>query len=192
MTKMVEDTARLSSTIHAPCSICCRIMPVASRFSTCTWSSWPPLLGFTSSSSPLRSLSAACCFGCHPTTFGRTNIAPPPPPPPPPPQNQEPESSSLFGPPHLVKTVKRIPRASQDIAARKMATILQDIISLNDAPSWNGLYHFTTRCLQTPKRGGRRRSLATRSTGQFVTKWTQRYQHPPANANHRFEPLYNL
>ena len=123
----------------------------------------------------------------HPPFFG-----PPNPPPPPPPQNQEPESSSLFGPPHLVKTVKRIPCASQDIAARKMATILQDIISLNDAPSWNGLYHFTTRCLQTPKRGGRRRSLATRSTGQFVTKWTQRYQHPPANANHRFEPLYNL
>ena len=151
---MAEDTARLSSTIRAPCSVCRRIMrvtraglvrvhgPVGHR---CSGSRLPP--------PPSGSLSLPPATSPTAPLLSAVSTSPP--------QNQAPESSSLFGPPHLVKTVKRIPRASRDIAVRKMAAILQDVISLNNAPSWNRLYRFATRCLRTPKRGGHRRSLAT-------------------------------
>ena len=149
-----------------------------SRVSTCTWSSWPPLLGFTSSSRPLRQFLPQYLPPATSPTAPLLSAVPTSPP-----QNQAPESSSLFGPPHLVKTVKGIPRASRDIAARKMAAILQDIMSLNDVPSWNRLYRFATRCLRTTKRGGHRRSLPHSSTGQFVTKRTQRYHSNANNDN---------
>lgn len=59
-----------------------------------------------------------------------------------------------------VKILKRIPRSSRVQSARKMAAILEEVTSLNDLNSWRRLFNFASRCLRTPTRGGRRRSLA--------------------------------
>ena len=78
---MAEETARLSSTIRAPCSVCRRIMPVTRAGLVCVHGP----VGHRCSGSrippaPLRqSLPAACYFAYRPTTFGRTNMAPPEP-----------------------------------------------------------------------------------------------------------------
>ena len=59
------------------------------------------------------------------------------------------------------KILKRIPRASRHLAASKLASILNDVTQQNDADSWDRLFRFSSRCLRVPRRGGRRRSLAT-------------------------------
>ena len=57
--------------------------------------------------------------------------------------------------------LKRIPRASRDPSARKLASILNQVTTDNSAPSWDHLFHFASRCLRAPKRGGHLRSLAS-------------------------------
>ena len=60
-----------------------------------------------------------------------------------------------------VNILKRIPRASRGLAARKLPTIL-DLVSTDNSPaSWDRLFQFAPRCLRVPKRGGHRRSLAS-------------------------------
>ena len=59
------------------------------------------------------------------------------------------------------KVVKRIPRASRYFAATKLAHVLDGITEHNDASSWDRLFRFSFHCLALPKRGGRRRSLAS-------------------------------
>ena len=141
---MAEGTVQLSSAIRAPCSVCRRVMPLTRAglvrvhgpvSNRCPGSRLPP------APSGLSAPSAAPVIPPHHHRPHHAAL---------PSQNQEPEASCLFGLPHLVKTVERIPRASRDVAARKMAAILQDVISC-----------FATRCLRIPKRGGHCRSLAT-------------------------------
>ena len=52
-----------------------------------------------------------------------------------------------------VKTVKRIPRASRDRSARKLANILDQVTSGDSEASWNRLFCFAPRCLRVPDRG---------------------------------------
>ena len=158
---MAEDTARagrLSSTIRAPCSIFRRIMPVTRAGLVhvhgpvghcCSGSRLPPALSGSLSLSPATSPTA-------PLLSAVPTLPSPPPP--------EPSTRVIFPiwPSALGKDCDEDSAASWDIAARKMAAILHDVISLNDTPSWNRLYHFATHCLRTPKRGGHRRSQATR------------------------------
>ena len=54
------------------------------------------------------------------------------------------------------KTIKRIPRASRTNAARKLASVIEEVVALNDLASWNRLFLFLSRCLRAPPRGGRR------------------------------------
>ena len=58
------------------------------------------------------------------------------------------------------RTVKRIPRASRHQTATKLSAILDDIAANNTQEAWERLFLFPRRCLQAPKRGGRRRNLA--------------------------------
>ena len=51
--------------------------------------------------------------------------------------------------------------ASRDHAARKLATILDQIVLNNNTASWDRLFSFAPRCLRVPRRGGHRRSLAS-------------------------------
>ena len=182
---MAEDTVQLSSSMtRAVCSVCRHVMPVtraglirvhAPVGNRCSSSHLPP------APSGLSLLPAASTSATPPSSLPAL-----------PSQNQEPEVFCLFGPPHLVKTVKKIPRTSRNIAARKMAAILQNVISLNDVSTWDRLYHFATRCLRTPKRVAVVEAWPHSSTRQFVMKRTQTYQLPPASANRRTKTPYNF
>ena len=65
-----------------------------------------------------------------------------------------------FSPLPRVRVLKRLPRASRDPAARKLASILEEVTTVNSAHSWLRLLRFPRRCLRTPRRGGLRWSLA--------------------------------
>ena len=73
-----------------------------------------------------------------------------------------------------MRVLKRIPRASRDQAGLKLATILEGVVSRNDAPAWERLLLFSTRCLRVPARCGRRWSLAT-----LVNKQLREEEDPP-------------
>ena len=60
-----------------------------------------------------------------------------------------------------VRVLKKIPRATRHLTARKLAVVLEDIVKKNDSPSWECLFKFSRRCLAQPRRGGHRRSLAS-------------------------------
>lgn len=47
-----------------------------------------------------------------------------------------------------------------DLAARKLATILEQVTTTNDLTAWMRLLYFPSRCLHVPKRGGSRWNLA--------------------------------
>ena len=60
-----------------------------------------------------------------------------------------------------VKPILRIPRSSRDLAAKKLAFIIEAVVANPDSgPAWDRLFHFSSRCLRVPKRGGRRWNLA--------------------------------
>ena len=60
-----------------------------------------------------------------------------------------------------VKFLKCLPRASREQAGKKLAAILDGVVSRNDHASWEHLLLFSTRCFRHPGRGGRRWSLAS-------------------------------
>ena len=79
-----------------------------------------------------------------------------------------PANHSTFNPSRPgVKILKRVPRASRDLGARKLATILDGVVKDNSAASWDRLIRFPARCLRAPKRGGHRRALAS-LTNQLI------------------------
>ena len=93
-----------------------------------------------------------------------------------------------------VKTLKRVPRASRDLVARKLADILDNVTALNDFASWERLFLFSRRCLHAPHRGGHRRSLAThvnRAVHNEVDIETQE-AHQEVHQHHISDHLKNL
>ena len=93
---------------------------------------------------------------------------------------QSPPSSSLSGitdlPPRpAVKILKRVPHASCEVAAKKLATVVGNVVNCNDHGSWVRLQRFPARCLRVPQRGGRRRNLASQVILQVSEK-----SDPPA------------
>ena len=63
------------------------------------------------------------------------------------------------GGPPKVKILRRIPRASRDLCARKLSTILDDVVASNSVSAWSRLMFFPRRCLRAPERGGCHRNL---------------------------------
>ena len=63
--------------------------------------------------------------------------------------------------PSSMRILKRIPHASQHLAASKLASILVDVSQKNDSESWGHRFNFSSRCLAVHKSGGHRRSLAS-------------------------------
>ena len=59
------------------------------------------------------------------------------------------------------KILKRIPRASRDRCGKKLAVILDAIVTDNKYENWYRLLRFADRCLRQPHRGGRRWHLAS-------------------------------
>ena len=89
-----------------------------------------------------------------------------------------------------VRTLKRVPRASRDLVARKLAEILDNVTSLNDIASWERLFLFSRRCLHVPHRGGHRRSLATLVNRAVQNEVDIEPQEAPKH--HISDPLKNL
>ena len=54
-----------------------------------------------------------------------------------------------------------MPKGSRDLAARKLASIVENVVTGNDPLTWQRLLLFTSRCLKLPQHGGKRWKLAT-------------------------------
>ena len=127
-------------TERAPCSVCHREMPVTR-------------LGLIRTHGPVtnRCLGSRCTPAqasdspVH-STNGRSAPA------------QAPRPSDPIA---NVKILKRIPRAARDLAARRLGSILDDVVRENTTICWDRLFRYAVRCLRAPKRAGHRRSLAT-------------------------------
>ena len=76
------------------------------------------------------------------------------------PSSDDSDMSSL--PPRVTtRVLKRLPKASRLACAQKFAAILDSVVALNDKSSWDRLLRFPARCLRQPRRGGKKRSLAS-------------------------------
>ena len=58
------------------------------------------------------------------------------------------------------KVLKEIPHLSKVITARKLASLVEQVVARNDIPSWTRLLSFPKKCLCIPQRSGKRRNLA--------------------------------
>lgn len=67
---------------------------------------------------------------------------------------------SLTSPPR-VPTIRRLPKASRRLAVERFSALLEGVVRDNTPSSWVSLLLFTSNCLYSPQRGGRRWSLAT-------------------------------
>ena len=68
---------------------------------------------------------------------------------------------------HSLKILKRIPWASREPAARKLALIVEVVLVANDLAAWNCLFSFCSLCLCAPRRGGHRWNLASEVNRQI-------------------------
>ena len=133
---------------RAPCHICLRPMPLRKDGAVrvhgpvgqrCPGSGSPPLPHDTSSADAPRQTGT-----------------------------QTPTPMEDFSTLPYVRLLKRLPRASRDQSARKLATILDEVTVVNSASSWMRLLKFPRRCLRVPTRGGRRWSLAKHVNQQLA------------------------
>ena len=62
-----------------------------------------------------------------------------------------------------VPTIRRLPKASSRLAAEKFSALFEGVVRDNTPSSWVSLLLFTSNCLYSPQRGGRRWSFATNS-----------------------------
>ena len=74
----------------------------------------------------------------------------------------------ILPPGSLVKILKWIPKASREQCGKKLATILDASVITNDHVTWDRLLRFSPRCLSTPRRGDKRRSLASAVNRQLT------------------------
>ena len=171
---------------RAPCSVCLRQMPLKKD-------------GAVRVHGPVR---CRCLGSGKPPS----SVAPRPPVPVSPPTHPtlpagpRPLSSTatadrnVFLPPR-VKILKRVPKASRDQAARKLATVLNEVTSKNDVSAWICLLHFASHCFRAPRRGGQRWSLArhvNRQIGEEIrpsAPLTTR-PHPVQHRRHGLDPLF--
>ena len=77
-------------------------------------------------------------------------------------QHEQPVMPSVGppGPTISSRILKRVPRGARDLAARKLASIVENVVTGNDPLTWKHLLHFSSRYLKSPRRGGKHWSLA--------------------------------
>ena len=122
--------------------------PVDNR---CSGSRHLPVPGLSVSPSLLAS-SHSACVGIVQLTSGPSQASSSAPPP---------DLCSFqpsFGP---VRILKRIPRASREMAGKKLSVILRGVARNNNLEAWERLFHFSACCLSVPTCCGRNWSLAT-------------------------------
>ena len=81
-------------------------------------------------------------------------------------KHEQPVTPSVGRPGPMVSSgiLKRVPRGAKDLAARKLASTVENVVTGNDPLMWKRLFYFSSRCLKIPRRGGRRWSLAATVT----------------------------
>ena len=87
----------------------------------------------------------------------------------------------------FAKILKRIPRASRDLSARKLANILDRVTMDNSESSWDRLFCFAPRCLRVPDRGGHQRSLASH-VNSLIKRRIRPNPQPPAPVRPKTRP----
>uniref|UniRef100_A0A1X7TNR1 Uncharacterized protein n=1 Tax=Amphimedon queenslandica TaxID=400682 RepID=A0A1X7TNR1_AMPQE len=81
---------------------------------------------------------------------------------------------------HSVPIIRCIPKASRSLATLKLSILLHQVVSTNSLQSWERLLSFAPRCLLSPRRGGKRWSLATQINQQLDSD-----DGPPEGYGHR-------
>ena len=101
------------------------------------------------------------------------------------PGSSDPIVNSAIKPiPPNIKILKRIPCAAHDLAARRLASIIDDVVRENSTSCWDRLLRFLVCCLRGPKQAGHRRTLATLAT-QMIREEGDPDQHPSSKCSHR-------
>ena len=85
------------------------------------------------------------------------------------------------------KILKRVPRLSRVTVARKLASVVEQVVSWNDLPSWARLLSFSKKCLHTPVRGGKQWSLAT-LVNKLVAQESPTIEMPVALPHNQAKP----
>ena len=135
-----EETNTLMDPSRAPCAVCKRLMPVTRT-------------GLIRVHGPLdnRCDGSRVPPGSLPSDSdcGNSQILPPLV------SDAPPSPQGALSPPKLAaRTIKKIPRAARELAAKKLAGILGQVVASNDLASWDRLLHFGSRCLRVLPRGG--------------------------------------
>lgn len=65
------------------------------------------------------------------------------------------------------RIIKRILWATRVSAAKKLASVIDQVVIHNDIPSWCRLLQFPKKCFRMPCRGGKHRNLATLVNNQI-------------------------
>ena len=77
----------------------------------------------------------------------------------------------------IQQSLEANPSSSRVTAARKLAILVEQVVSCNDLPSWLRLLSFPKKCLHTPRRGSKRWSLSTLVNWQV----SQESHEPPSS-----------
>ena len=80
--------------------------------------------------------------------------------------SSSPESPPLAPHPRI-PIVRCLPKGSRRLAASKLSSLLEAVVSENSLQSWERLLSFTPRCLFSPRRGGKCWSLVTQLNRQL-------------------------
>ena len=78
---------------------------------------------------------------------------------------------------YAVKILKKIPHGSREVAARKLALVVEAAVAKNDQSSWNCFLRFATHCLRAPKR-------LSLEPGQRISEQIRAESHPPPVPSH--------
>ena len=92
-----------------------------------------------------------------------------------------PMCSATLGPVASSRILKRVPRGSIDLAARKLASIVNSVVTGNDILTWQRLLLFTPPCLKKSRRGGKRWSLASAVNNQIKEELSEPDSESPSH-----------
>ena len=101
--------------------------------------------------------------------------------------------SSPFSNSNSFRVLKRVPRESRDLAARKFASIIDEVVLLNNHTSWSRLLKFAFHCFRQPSRGGKRWKLA-KLVNKQIREDTDFLENPPKykKTGKKRDPLESL
>ena len=111
-----------------------------------------------------------------------------------PPSSSNPVDLSFKGP-SGTKVIRRIPRGSRDLAARKFAYALDQVTSLNNVEAWLRLLQLPRKCFSVPRRCGKCWSLATIINRQIKDESDPpSYDRSPASGPdlHQAQPITSI